>query len=222
MPAPVARLKKTEIVWLSNHTCTTHGHTYLSHYNCYLKEQPNQQRLGFFDLECSNLDADWGIILSWSVLNDKTQDIESDVITKKDIEAGIEDKRIVQSFVEAITQYDKIVGFYSSRFDIPYARARAVINKVKFPSYGAITHQDLYFLLRNRFKLSSRRQENCCRVLLGKTNKTRIENKYWRNAVRGDKKSLEYVLDHNIKDVKDLRRLYHKTIEFGRRTDNSL
>ena len=60
MIAPVHRLKKIEIVWLAKHKCK-HGHTYLEHYNCYLKEMPDgriQEKVGFLDIETTGLDAE--------------------------------------------------------------------------------------------------------------------------------------------------------------------
>lgn len=106
-------------------------------------------------------------------------------------------------------------GSHNTGFDLPFLRARAIVCKVDFPVYGSIKHTDLYYIIRNKIKISSRRLENACRVLLGHTQKTRIENAYWRGAVRGDKKSLDYVLDHNRKDVLDLEKLYEKVIAFS-------
>lgn len=106
-------------------------------------------------------------------------------------------------------------GSHNTGFDFPFARARALVCGVDFPSYGSIKHTDLYYIMRNKFKISSRRLENCCRVLLGETQKTRIKNEYWRGAVRGDKESLAYVLEHNRYDVIDLEKLYEKSIGFS-------
>jgi uncharacterized protein YprB with RNaseH-like and TPR domain len=101
-------------------------------------------------------------------------------------------------------------GSHNTRFDIPYIRTRAMVNGVGhlFPSHGVLAHTDLYYVVRSRFKLSSNRLENANRVLLGKTQKTRVDSKYWRGGVRGDRASLEYILDHNRKDVLDLEKLY--------------
>jgi uncharacterized protein YprB with RNaseH-like and TPR domain len=57
--------------------------------------------------------------------------------------------------------------------------------------------------------------ENVCRVILKKTNKTHIENKYWLNALKGDKESLNYILEHNKFDVVDLEKVYHKLIDYA-------
>jgi uncharacterized protein YprB with RNaseH-like and TPR domain len=181
--------------------------------------------VGFLDIEASNLDADFGIMLSYCIKIAGSKEILQGVLTKADIETskpGCEDTRIIRQLVKDFEQFDRIVTFFGKGFDVPFIRARAIIDKVKFPNYGSVIHTDVYYIVRSRVKLSSRRLENCCRVLLGKTNKTRINNAYWRGAVRGCKKALDYVLDHNKKDVIDLERLYNKVINFSRKNDQSI
>jgi len=177
-----------------------------------------EERLGFLDIEASNLDADFGIILSYCILDADSRKIYENTIHPDDIakaRAGDEDKMLVTQLIQDMGRFTRLVGYYSSRFDIPYIRARALMTGVPFPEYGSLMHVDLYYVIRNRFKLSSRRLENACRTLLGKTEKTRIENRFWRGGVRGDKESLAYILDHNRKDVLDLEKLYNKVIRFA-------
>lgn len=186
---------------------------------------PKEERIGFFDIEASNLDADFGIMLSYCIKDSASDKMYSNVLTLEDIQqskAGDEDKRLIEKLLVDLGKFDKIVTYYGKRFDVPYIRTRALSTGVEFPVYGTQSHIDLYFIMRHRFKLSSNRLENACRVLLNKTQKTRIENKFWRGGVRGDKKSLAYILDHNRKDVLDLEKLYYKIINFVRRQDTSI
>jgi uncharacterized protein YprB with RNaseH-like and TPR domain len=169
------------------------------------------ERVGFLDIETSNLVADFGIILSYCIKPlGHGKKIDEARITKKDIREGREDGRVVEKLLRDLTKYDRVVTYYGTRFDIPYVRTRAMVNGVGhlFPSHGVLAHTDLYYVVRSRFKLSSNRLENANRVLLGKTQKTRVDSKYWRGGVRGDRASLEYILDHNRKDVLDLEKLY--------------
>jgi uncharacterized protein YprB with RNaseH-like and TPR domain len=93
---------------------------------------------------------------------------------------------------------------------------------VEFPTFGTLKHKDLYYTVKSKFKLSSRRLENACRHLIGQTDKTRIDAKYWRNGVRGDPKSLKYIYEHNRYDVLDLEKLYDKIISFGKVNNTSI
>jgi uncharacterized protein YprB with RNaseH-like and TPR domain len=217
----IARLKKDEIVHLYNHRCKKHGHRFLEHYGCYLEEEPEQIRIGFFDLETSNLKADFGIILSYSILDDKTDELYGEVITAKDLKTHL-DRRVVSMMIADIQRFDLIVGYYSTKFDVPFARTRAQVLHLPFPGFGTIQHKDVYYIVRNKFALSRNRQEIAARMLVGKTEKTHILPDYWLRALSGDKKSLEYIFEHNKRDVRDLKRLYHAVMPFTKNTTASI
>lgn len=225
MQAPIHRLRKQEIVWLGSHSCKAHRHSYLSHYNCYLKEQPERERTAIIDIETSNLKADYGIVLTWCLKPLGGKQIEEEIITTADIRKGRngdEDRRVVQNLVTAIQKYDKLIGYYSKRFDLPYIRTRALNMKLDFPFFGSIQHVDVFDLVKHRFNMSRKTQENACRVLLRETEKNHVDGYIWRDAARGDQKALQYVLDHNRRDVRDLERLYMKVRDYARRHDVSI
>lgn len=225
MRPPIHRLRKDVIIWLNNHTCKAHRKSYLEHYNCYLRESPDTERTAIWDIETSNLDADYGVILTWCVKPLGSSKIHQGVINLEDIKKGRkgdEDRRVVQELVDCIQQYDKLIGYYSKRFDAPYVRARAVHMGIKFPNYASIKHVDVYDIIKHRFKISRKRQETACRFLLGHTDKTHFDGSIWRDAARGDKKALKQVLDHNIYDVQDLEKLYNTVIDFSRKQDTSI
>jgi uncharacterized protein YprB with RNaseH-like and TPR domain len=220
MPAPVYKLKKSEIIWLSRNRCK-HGHTYLDHYSCFEKEKPDMMRIGFLDIEASNLKANYGVILTWAIKK-KNGPVLHDKITKKDINKGTYDKRIVKSLVKAMGQFDLIVTYYGTGYDLPFIRTRAVHHDIDFFNYGEINHKDVYYIIRNKFQLNRSSMENACRFLLGETDKTHIDFEYWLKALKGDKESIEYILDHNIKDVQDLEKLYNKVHSFNRPSNTSI
>lgn len=221
MVAPIHRLTKAEIVYLSTHHCP-HGHTFLSHFSCY---KGREERVGVLDLETSNLDADFGIVLTWCLKEVGKKEIASDVISKADIrkgKKGDEDRRVVRSCIKELLGFDKILTYYGKRFDVPYLRARAVHMGIDFPTFGTLKHIDVYDIIRHRFKMSRKRQELACRFLLGHTDKTHFDGVIWRNAARGDSDALAQVLDHNEKDVTDLEKLYNAVIYFSRKNDTSI
>jgi uncharacterized protein YprB with RNaseH-like and TPR domain len=220
---PIHRLTKAELVWLAQHRCEAHRHKYIEHYSCFISEHPKQkERLAFFDIEASNLDADYGIMLSWAIKPSDSKIVIGDVLTPEDVRKGHEDKRIVQTCIDALNTFDRVVTYYGTGFDLPFLRARALIVGVDFPSFGTLKHKDVYYTLKSKFKLSSRRLENACRQLLGKTDKTRIDAKYWRNGVRGEAKSLRYIYTHNRFDVLDLEKLYYKVLDFSKINNTSI
>lgn len=215
MPAPVHRLKKTEIVWLAQHQCR-HGHRYLDHYACYLDEQPDTERIGFFDIETTHLKGNFGLMLAYCIMDDKTEEIHSALITKADIlNPKVRDKRVVEKLIKDLEKFDQVVTFYGTKFDIPFSRTRAMIHGLEFPSYGTLKHKDVYYVVRHKFSLHSNRLENACRTLVGSTGKTSLQPALWQAAAYGDRKALVYILDHCKEDVRDLRRLYWKVLEYA-------
>jgi len=214
------KIKKPNIEWLESHRCE-HRHTYLEHYNCFLKKG-GKERIGFLDIEATNLDANWGIMLSYCIKDSESKKIYEDVITKKDINSKNEDKRIVENCIEDMMRFDRIVTWYGARFDIPYIRTRALILDIIFPQFGSQFHKDAWFISRAKLKLNSNRLETVARSILGKTQKTHLDPKYWRWAIRGDKKSLDYILDHNRKDVLDLEKIWNKIYGFQKINNTSI
>lgn len=221
MKVPIHKLSKKEITKMANGRCE-HGHTYLEHYACYNQEP---ERLGYLDIEASNLDADFGQMLSWCIKPSDSKTVQYGLLSKKDIfksPAGHADKRIVQELIKALPTYDKLITWYGARFDLPFIRTRAMVNGIDFPSYGSIVHKDAWFICRGKMKLSSNRLENACKIILGKSDKTKIDPTHWHGALRGDVKSLSYILDHNKRDVTDLEKIYLKLEDFSRPNNTSI
>src|SRR3990167_7191880 len=129
MNIPLREFNKPEIIWMDSHFCP-HRHRFIEHRQCYRKGMHQEERIGFLDIEVSNLKADYGVITCWC-LKKSGGDIIENILNKKDISkwgyTGKEDTRVIKSLVEALKNFDKVVGHYSSRFDIPYVRTRAVM-----------------------------------------------------------------------------------------------
>ena len=221
------RLKKDTLVWLGSHRCE-HRHTGLSHPQCF---SIDPERLGFFDIESAGggFNAQFGIMLSYCIKDGQSKTIYKDSLVKSDFTKhdskardGHEDARLVANCVRDMKRFDRLVTWYGTGFDLKFTRTRAVICGVPFPSYAELKHTDLYYLVRNRFKLTSNRLENACRALLGSTDKTHVDPAIWRMAGRGDQKAIGYILTHNEFDVLDLEKIYHKVIGYGKKTDVSI
>lgn len=169
-----------------------------------------EEKLAFLDIEASGLDANFGYMLSW-VLKPRGEDPIFDIITKKEIMNGTDvlDKRIVRSLLKKLDGVDIVCGYYSTRYDIPYIRTRAMVHGLQFPHYGTLKHYDLYYTVRNKLKLHRNRQEVACDVL-GIQGKDHVEMGTWQKAKLGDADALLEVLDHNVRDVVTLEQLFEK------------
>lgn len=219
--APVHRLNKKEIVWLGSNHCNAHKNTYLTHYTCYLRDNPDTERLGYFDIEASQLTADYGIMLSYAIKDAKTGKIHSSQITEKELKKDM-DKELVKRCVEDVTKFDKLVTYYGQGFDFPFIRTRALVHNIPFPEYGIIHQVDLYFIAKSKLRLSRNGLDNVARTILGKSDKTRVDGVHWLRALQGNKKSLKYIMDHNIIDVSITEAVYKRLIGFKRPTNTSI
>ena len=179
--------------------------------------------IGYLDIETSGLTADFDIMLSWAVLIRDTRTekciIKHGIVTKEDFEyahnkkdADLIDKRITKELIEAIKGVDLLIGHWfigKHRHDIPFIRTRCVINKVHgFPHYKKVRYGDTQktgsILYRNR----NNSLDTMNQMYNGHVHKTPLSPKIWKNACIGVKDALEYVLKHNIHDVK-ITKLVH-------------
>ena len=221
---------KAELVDRLKYKCI-HRSDGIQHPKCYDKAKSKQEKTCFLDIESEGLDADFGIIFCWVVEDMQTGKVHKDCITLKDINAGKvtapavqpkEDKRVVDSLLSVLRQYDRVVAHYGSRFDIPFIRTRAVVNGLDFPMFGSLSQSDTWVMLKNKFKLSRNSLENGTKTLLGKSRKDRLSLSVRHGCLRGEEWALKYTLNHCIKDVKDLRDLYLKINGFMRKTKTSI
>lgn len=215
--APIGRLRKQDIIKLSKNHCKAHNISYLRHWECYLKESPDLDRIGIIDIEASNLKADFGIMLCYAIFDLKTGKILTNSITKKDLQdRGVLDKNLVKKCIDDMSKFTKLIGYYSGdyRFDIPFIRTRAVAQGVDFPGYGELIHQDMFAVIKKKFCLSRNRLENATRTLVGFSRKT-YDSRQWLMALQGKKEALAFIQDHCMRDVKDLKDLFLKVERFS-------
>ncbi len=220
-----ARLRKDEIVWMACHKCKAHNNRYIEHPACYLKENPDKEHAGFIDIESSNLNADWGICLCVSILDLHSDELYTRIITKEEVFHKTLDKELLKDVLKEMRKFDRLIGYYASnmRFDIPFLRTRAVHHNIdNFPGFGEIVMEDLYPIVKYKFKLSSNRLENACEALLGSSNKTKWLWKYWLKAIQGDQKALDYITDHCRRDTEETKKLYRKIFKYNRKQNTSL
>ena len=221
MRAPVNKMKKDLIVWMGTHTCK-HSHTYLEHYNCYLQEVGDNLKVGYFDIEASNLKANFGFVISWYIL-DRDGTYHGRTISPKEVlNDKPPDKKILQELIDCFNSFDIIYTYYGTKFDLPFVRTRSIIAGLDFPVVGSLKHKDTYYIIKNKFNLHRKSLEVACEVLLGKTNKTHWMGDHWIGAVQGKSDSLAYIDEHCRNDVFDLKALSELAIEYVKPVFNSI
>jgi uncharacterized protein YprB with RNaseH-like and TPR domain len=179
-----------------------------------------KNKIGFLDIESDGLKADFSTMLTWCI-KEKDGVIYHDEITKEELFEGKSDERIVKSCIETMKKFRIICGYYSTNFDIPWLRAKALHFNVPFPSYGDLYHFDLYYLVKSKLCISRKSLDSACDYL-GIKGKTPIDKDVWRKAKYGDPKSIKLVLAHNMGDVKITEALYKRLIDSSKWTRRSI
>ena len=212
-----ARFSTAMIQSRKGRKCTEHRHNGIQHSSCYEKEQGIKERKGCLDIEAGALNADFDICLSWAIKKSGQNEVTFDHLTAEDFVAGVYDSRIIASLIEEMWNYDRLITHYGSnfRFDIPFIRSRYLWLKARkmykgkpFPQFGQLWLTDTYTMAKRLLKITSRRQDNCAKVILGKDIKTRINKDYWMAIKYGNvvarEKAISYIVDHNLKDCTQL------------------
>ena len=176
--------------------------------------------IGHLDIETDNFQADAGLMLCWCMKIDGGELLE-DVVTKKELDGTVQDKRIVQHLLETLQGVDVVTTFWGTGFDIPFTRSQALFHKLDFPMYGTIKHFDLFYACRSLFKLH-RKSLQAVTEFLGIEGKTHLKLPVWQLAKRGHVESLKYVLQHCREDVKILEVLWQRVKPYRKWTRKSI
>jgi uncharacterized protein YprB with RNaseH-like and TPR domain len=204
-------------------------------------------KVGYLDIETTNFQANFGFMLSWAMyIPDKpltyitapgitpvTYELEDivtanpgttkwDVIKRREaINWKKQDYRICKSLMKALREVDLVVTYYGTKFDVPYMRSRALYHRLDFPKYQEVLHLDMYYRVKALLKLGRNTLDQATEFF-GIEGKTHVKPTLWNRARVGDKEALEYVLDHNIEDVKILAVLHSHLAGFRNITRRSL
>jgi uncharacterized protein YprB with RNaseH-like and TPR domain len=230
------RWSDVEIDRRSRWHCPEHGHSGLTHPKCYNDCHGIVERKSALDIETGNLNADFGIVLSWANKTIGGSTTKYDYVTRADIEAGTYDKRIIETLVDDLWNYDRIVTHYgnNARFDVPFIRSRYLWlvarglydGQHEFPGYGMLWQSDTFTMAKGKTKLSSRRQDNIASCILNKDVKTKIEKNYWMaikyGSIEDRMKAIKYIVKHNLADVDQLADNYTTLLPYVREARTSI
>jgi hypothetical protein len=221
-----SRWTKDEIDRRQEYRCE-HKHSGITHPNCYNKENGIVERKGCLDIETGNLKADFSTMLSFTIKTSGKDEYIYDHITLEAIEEGRFDADLVETLIDTMWKYDRLIVHYGKNgyFDIPYARARylwlsvrRLYKGLRFPGYGEMYVTDTYTMAKQLLTISSRRQNSIANVVLGEDIKTPIDRDYWMAISNGShkqrKEALAYIVDHNIRDCEQLDGNYLTLLSF--------
>lgn len=167
-------------------------------------------KICFFDIESSNLSANFGFMLSfgWKFQGEKTAKVISIADYPLYERDPTNDKELVKDAAEIISQADVVVGHFACYFDIPFINTRLLYHKLKpMPEVPLV---DTWRICRGKLKLNSNRLDTISKFLEVKYEKTPVTGNHWVKAMAGNKKSLKYIIQHNKYDVLVLEEVYNR------------
>lgn len=214
------RLNRKELLKFFCGRCK-HGHKYHEHPNCFTIESNKPLKVGYLDIEAGGLKANFDYMLTYCIKTRGKEEYKTGVIDVKDIRQFKFDKNLIKQLINDISDYDVIVTYYGTRYDIPFIRTRALHWKHDFPQFGFIQHKDVYYMVKSKLCLH-RNSLDAATNFLGIKGKNHLDGMIWNKAEHGDTKSLDYVLDHNIRDCVILEKLHKKLELFARKTTKSI
>ncbi len=175
----------------------------------------NLFKVGVFDLETSNLNADYGIILCGVFLDvngdkpivlrwDKMEEFKKDKASDRELCLKIKD--VIESF-------DIVIGYNSSRFDFNFLKARLLKHGLDILS--PVKHIDLYYTVKYKLKLHDAKLDSVAKFLGTKYQKTDVIGEMWVKALVGagtknGKVAMDYIVEHCIYDVFVLKEVFLK------------
>jgi uncharacterized protein YprB with RNaseH-like and TPR domain len=166
-------------------------------------------KVRLFDIETTNLDADFGIMLcaAWKDVGDRRMRHVSITDGPRFAKDPTDDRYVVKATAEALSEADAWVTWYGQRFDVPFIQTRLIGHKLK--PMPPIPHIDGWRIARYKMKLHSNRLASAS-AFLGVEEKTPLSGPIWIKARAGNKSAIDYVLRHCRQDVKVLEQVYER------------
>jgi len=204
----------------SNFRCR-HYHTGLSHPQCFDKDNAISEKIGYLDIECSGLQADFGIVLSFSLRDGAGRNYSSH-ITPEEIKNGTYDKRLLSELCHYMRMFDRVVTWYGDRFDIPFLRTRCLLHGIDFPVHLEVLHTDLWMFSRKKLKMHSNRLGVVAPFFGIESKGHPLNPTVWLQCLSGSEKALRWVQTHNNEDTESLRKVWHRVQRYVKLTKQSV
>lgn len=167
-------------------------------------------RILSWDIEASNLSADFGIILCVGaklIGKPRTQVLDILDYMGKDRDIIKAEGRLLKAITPILQDCDVWLTHFGPRFDLPFVNSRLLYHHLP-PINPSQPHIDTWRTARNRLKLHSNRL-NSIQTFLGlPTEKNAIKPEQWLRALSGHRPSMNYIVEHCRLDVECLEEAY--------------
>jgi uncharacterized protein len=187
------------------------------------RQKGKKERIGFLDIEASNLKSSFGICLSYCIADEEGKVVHANVIRPSELRSGSFDKRLMHECVRDLTEWTRLVTWNGARFDIPFLRTRCMVHGIRFPGYRELLHNDALLIARIKMRtLHSKRLQAVCEFLKIPAKDHPLNPDIWLKALSGDVKALDFILTHNKEDVVSLALVWDRMREHTRMPNTTI
>jgi uncharacterized protein YprB with RNaseH-like and TPR domain len=162
-------------------------------------------RILTYDIECTDLNSDWGVLLcvGYKWLGDKDPTVISILdYPGKDF---LDDSNLVKAFHQVISKADMVITYFGKGFDEPWMKGKYMLYDV--PALANVPHIDLFYTAKSNTRLSRKSLDNLVTEFrVGK--KYNVSRRNWRLAKIGDPAGIKEVMKHCFVDVNLTEKLY--------------
>ena len=158
--------------------------------------------IAVFDLETTDLKADFGRLLCGSILSYPTMEMRSFRIDEHNGGSIAKDGPLAVAIRDEIERHHMSAGYYSKGFDISFLNTRLMINGER--KMQNMLHIDPIWFYKGwrGLKFRSSKMKVVAKVLGLEETKMDVPDEVWINARHGDKASLDILVDRCESDVR--------------------
>jgi len=156
------------------------------------------------DIEASNLSADFGIVLTFGskVVGVGKPEVLNilDYLYKGSRDLIRAERRLLKDVSKRMLESDIWLTHFGTWYDLPFINSRLLYHNLPVlpPSYP---HIDTWKIAKNRLKLRNNRLNTVQEFLLLPSENNAINPEQWIRALGGHKASMDYIVEHNRRDV---------------------
>lgn len=163
-----------------------------------------------WDIEASNLNADFGIVLcvgfkEFEAGKPEVYNVLDYLGTDHDLIKA--ERRLLKDVSRRLLESDVWLTHYGTWYDVPFVNSRLLYHNL--PVLPAnYSHIDTWKISRNRLKLRNNRLITISEFLGTEDEKNAIKPEHWLRALGGHRPSMGYIVEHCRRDVLVLEEAY--------------
>ena len=165
-----------------------------------------EPRILVWDIECTNLNASFGTVLAIAHKWHGHSKVNVPTILDYSAKGMLDDKPLIEDFLEVYCQADYSVAHYGKRFDLPFIQTKCL--KHKLGPMPDIKLMDTCEVAWKNFKLHSNRLAAWLEYLGCKHEKRAMRTDDWLHAAHGCPKAMKAVKDRAKYDVLGLEEVF--------------